>query len=318
MNNPESVKLEVFSFTLKPHHNNTEPSFKHFFEKYTGKTTKLFDEFAKLFIKQFDLKYKETKEKAFALSNNKTDYGFHQNCIWGVLMGGAKGAGKTKSEIGNKKSEDKLDGSVINDKYFFYLYLPDNKATGYLFFQIYGGESIRKEFVATISQLFKSDGDYLLPTCITILPNKIKEEFKENTIINELSYQQVVLASDISQEASFKNECSAYNIEINIKPVSPAKISSSKVNSINKVFQKYGLIANSKNTSNTKVVLENTITKKSAAFKLDVSDVMPRIYLINRVPIDANGTPNFAVLKTYCEGLLKELILGHYSEIKKK
>ncbi|WP_306354113.1 hypothetical protein [Flavobacterium sp. '19STA2R22 D10 B1'] len=320
MNNPESVKLEVFTIALKPVAGYENNLFEDLLLNIPGinSDNNLFKKFYQLFINHIDLGYTEIRGKAFTLSTDTTQYGFDSTneIIWGVLKGGPKGSGKTKSPIANREEEEDLNGNVINDKYFFYLHFPLNSNVAYIFFQIYGGTSIRGEFIQHITDLFKISGKYNKPLLFPILPNSIRDEFKNNSKIVELSYINSVLASSMTTNTEFSNLCEKYKIEISIKPVGDNAISPERASLLNTVLS--SLSFNNSPLSNVKkrkISLQNLSSKKTSTFELDTNDVMPRIYLNGKIPFDTNGTPNFVNLKTFCDDLLTELIEGEYTKI---
>ncbi|MBL0737812.1 hypothetical protein JI750_12980 [Flavobacterium sp. GN10] len=323
MNNPESVKLEVFTVALKPLSNNQNNTLKDVLLNTPGinPVNDLFSEFVQLFINHIDSGYTELRNKAFTLSTDITEYGFdttNEN-IWGVVKGGSKGSGKTKSPITNREEEEDLEGTVINDKYFFYLHFPLESNLGYLFFQIYGGASIRGEFMQHITDLFKISGKYNKAVPHPILPNCIRDEFKGNSKIIEMNYITNVLSSSLTEETAFSNLCDKYHIEISIKPTGSNTITPDKVPVLNRIFSSLSLkSARLSDSVKKKVVLQNLATKKTSKFELDTHDVMPRIYLNGRVNFDDNGIPDFSELKSFCDSLLRELIEGHYSKIERQ
>ncbi|WP_309640998.1 hypothetical protein [Flavobacterium sp.] len=323
MNNPESVKLEVFTIVLKPVEDYPNNSFEDLISKINGidVSQELFEQFTQLFINHIDLGYTEIRNKAFTLSTNAYDYGFDitNHSIWGVLKGGPKGNGKTKSPLENREDEEDLSGDVINDKYFFCLHFPPDSYSGFLFFHIYGGESIRKEFIQHITDLFKVTRCYNKAVCHPVLPNSVRDEFKNNSRVVGLTYNTNVLSSAMTQDSEFANLCANYNIEITIKPAGQNIVSSERVGIMNRVLS--GLKFNNLPLSNSrkkKVALENLSSNKTSTFELDVQDVMPRIYLDGKVPLDIYGTPNFVNLKIFCDELLRELIAGQYTRIARR
>ncbi len=320
MNNPESVKLEVFTIALKPVAGYENNSFEDLILNIPGiiPENNLFTEFYQLFINHIDLGYTEVRSKAFTLSTNAEEFNHDatNEIIWGVLKGGPKGSGKSKSPLNNRETEEDLSGNVINDKYFFYLHLPLNSSFGYLFFHIYGGESIRKEFIQHIRELFSIRGKYNKPEPSAILPHSIRDEFRNNSKIVGLSYITNTLSSSLTSDTEFSNLCREYNIEITIKPKGDNNISPERLNLMNRIIS--GLTFNNLPLSRArskKVSLQNLSSKKTSTFELDTSDVMPRIYLDGKVPLDTNGTPNFVNLKLFCDGLLRELVEGEYTRI---
>lgn len=320
MNNPESVKLEVYTIALKPVVGYENNSFEDLILNTPGvlPENNLFTEFYKLFVNHIDAGYTEVRSKAFTLSTNIEEYSHDptNEIIWGVIKGGPKGSGKSKSLLNNRDDEEDLGGNVINDKYFFYLYFPLDSKFGYLFFQIYGGESIRKEFIQHIRDLFKIGGKYNKPEPSAILPNSIRDEFKNNSKIVGLSYLTNTLSSAITNDTEFSNLCKEYNIEISIKPKGVSNISPERLGLLNRVISglKFNNLPLSKANSR-KVSLQNLTSKKTSTFELDTNDVMPRIYLNGKVSIDSNGTPDFERLKLFCDNLLREIIEGEYTRI---
>jgi hypothetical protein len=320
MNNPESVRLEVFTIALKPITEHANNRFDDLISNIEGidLNQNLFTEFYQLFINHIDLGYTEIRNKAFTLTTNIEDYGIDatNHTFWGVLKGGSKGNGKTKSPIADREDEEDLSGDVINDKYFFYLHFPLNSSYGYLFFQIYGGESIRKEFVQHITDLFKINGIYNKPTCSPILPNSIRDEFKNNSKIIEMSYIANSLSSSMTEDVEFSNLCANYKTEISIKPTGDTRISPDRIGFMNTILSNLNFNNTSLSISDKKKVsLQNLSSKKTSTFELDTNDVMPRIYLDGKVPLDIYGTPNFSNLKLFCDNLLRELVSGEYTRI---
>lgn len=323
MNNPESVKLEVFTIALKPLSSNLNNTLKDVLLNTSGinPVNDLFSEFVQVFINHIDSGYTELRNKAFTLSTDISEYGFDttDENVWGVLKGGSKGSGKTKSPITNREEEEDLEGTVINDKYFFYLHFPLESNVGYLFFQIYGGASIRGEFIQHITDLFKISGKYNKAVPHPILPNCIRDEFRGNSKVIEMNYITNVLSSSLTEETAFSNLCDKYHIEISIKPTGSNTITPDKVPVLNRIFSSLALKnARLSDSVKKKVVLQNLATKKTSKFELDTHDVMPRIYLNGRVNFDDNGIPDFSELKSFCDSLLRELIEGHYSKIERQ
>ncbi|POR20624.1 hypothetical protein BWK58_13810 [Flavobacterium columnare] len=320
MSNRKNAKLEVFTISLKKVDSYQNNSFEDLISNIEGVNLEenLFSEFYQLFVNHIDLGYTKIRNKAFTLSTDKDDTGISiaNHSFWGVLKGGFTGNGKTKSPLGNREEEEKLDDDVINDKFFFYLHFPLDNNYGYLFFQVYGGESIRSEFIQHILNLFKVSGKYNKAICTSILPNSIKDEFKDNSKIIELSYITKEISTSITDDVKFANLCDKYKIEISIKPVNGTVIEAEKVNFVNKVLS--NLNFNKKplsDASMTKVSLQNLSTKRTSTFELDTNDVMPRIYLDGKVDLDIYGTPVFSKLKLFCDELLKEIIKGEYQKM---
>ena len=317
MNKPENVRLEVFKFNLSPRKSyKGSNSFRDLFIKRTGsqndiENSKLFESFFKHFVNTLDTEYQIVRNKAFTLinENKQTSFSPSKNIIYGVLEGGQLGEGKTGRELANKKNAKPLDGNVINDKYFFYIYSPLNNSHGYIMFQIYQQDNIRDEFLNFIfKEIFKTDKEYNMPDKDIYIPQSIKDEFKSSAKIKELKFTETVLSTQIDESASFKSINEKYKIEVKITPVR-GKVKLSFLNDIakpflEKTFNNIGL----KNFDKKDVVLKNT-NKKTATFEMDGSgDIMPRIYLKDKISISSFGVPDFEELKKYCDSILDDII----------
>ncbi|MCH4829570.1 hypothetical protein [Flavobacterium columnare] len=320
MSERKNTRLEVFTISLKKIEGNPKNSFEDLIANIKGVdiSKNLFNEFYQFFVNHIDLGYTTIRNKAFTLSTDKADTGISidNHSFWGVLKGGPTGSGKTKSPIINREEEEDLDGDVINNKFFFYFHFPLKSDYGYLFFQVYGGESIRQEFIQHIMDLFKVSGKYNKAICTSILPNSIRNEFKNNSKVVELNYITKALSSSITDNTEFTNLCKNYKIEISIKPEGNTAIESEKVNFLNRILS--SLKFNERelsDASKTKVSLQNLSTKRTSTFELDTNEVMPRIYLDGKVDLDVYGTPIFPKLKLFCDGLLKEIIRGEYQKM---
>ena len=317
MNKPENVRLEVFKFNLSPRKSyKGTNSFRDLFLRKTDsqndvKNPILFENFYKYFVKSLDTEYKIVKNKAFTLinENKQTSFSAPKNIIYGVLEGGQLGEGKTGRELANKKNSKPLDGNVINDKYFFYIYSPLNDSHGYIMFQIYQQDNIRDEFLNFIfKEIFKTAEEYNMPDKDIYIPQSIKDEFKSSAKIKELKFTETVLSTQIDDSASFKSINEKYKIEVKITPIR-GKVRLSFLSDVakpflEKTFNNIGL----KNFDKKDVVLKNS-NKKTATFEMDGSgDIMPRIYLNGKISISSFGVPDFKELKQYCDSILVDLI----------
>lgn len=317
MNKPESVRLEVFRFNLSPRkiYKGTN-SFRDLFIKRTESlekidNIKLYGDFFKKFVSSLDIDYQVVKNKAFTLINekNQTSFNATKNIIYGVLEGGQMGEGKTRRNLKNKTNVNSLDGDVINDKYFFYIYTPLNDSVGYIMFQIYQQDNIRDEFMRFIfKEIFQFENDYVKPNSDIYVPQFIKDEFKSYAKIKELKFTDTVLSKTIDQSASFMSINESYKIEIKVTPVK-SKIQMSFLDSLAKPFLEKKFNGISLNIFDKKDVVLKNSNKKTATFEMDGSgDIMPRIYLKDKISISSFGVPDFEELKKYCDKILDGII----------
>lgn len=317
MNKPESVRLEVFKFNLSPRisYKGTN-TFRDLFLKKTEETEnieneKLYSSFFKYFISVLDTEYKIVKNKAFTLinENNQTSFSAPKNIIYGVLEGGQMGEGKTRRKLRNKKNSGTLDGEVINDKYFFYIYAPLNDSNGYIMFQIYQQDNIRDEFMKFIfKEIYKNENDYNMPNHDIFIPQYIKDEFKNSAKVKELKFTETILSKDIENSASFTSINESYKIEIKITPVK-SKVQLSLLDSVVKPFLGKDFNGIGLNLFDKKNVVLKNSNKKTATFEMDgTGDIMPRIYLKDKISISTFGVPDFEDLKKYCDKILDGII----------
>ncbi len=317
MNKPESVRLEVFKFNLSPRKSyKGTNSFRDLFIKRTESTesvdnVKLYTNFFKKFISTLDTDYQVVKNKAFTLinENQQTSFSATKNIIYGVLEGGQMGEGKTRRKLKNKTNANSLDGDVINDKYFFYIYAPLNDSNGYIMFQIYQQDNIRDEFLKFIfKEIYQFENDYNMPNYDIFIPQYIKDEFKNSAKIKELKFTETVLSTSIDNSASFMSINESYKIEIKITPVK-SKIQMSFIESLAKPFLEKTFNGIGLNLFDKKDVVLKDSNKKTATFEMDgAGDIMPRIYLKNKISISTFGVPDFDDLKKYCDKILEGII----------
>lgn len=318
MNKPENVRLEVFKFYLNPRktYKGTK-TFRDLFLKKTGSpgtisNDDLFTSFFIFFVTTLDTEYKVIRNKAFTLINdsNQTNFQTTNTIIYGQLEGGPLGEGKTRRALANKTKGNSLNGNVINDKYFFYMYTPMNSNFGYIMFQIYSQESIRFEFFNTIfKDIFSFSPHYVMPNIEPLIPQNIKDEFRYGAKVKELKFSETMLSNQIDQSTSFTSINESYKIEVIITPVRGdvrMGVLETMVRPFaTKVFN--GITLN--HFDKKKVVIQNAATKKNATFEMDgTGDIMPRIYLKGRIGISDFGVPDFGELKTYCDEILTSLI----------
>ena len=126
--------------------------------------------------------------------------------------------------------------------------------------------------------------------------------------MSELKFTETLLSTEIDKSASFMSINESYKVEIKITPVR-SKVQMSLLDDIikpflGKTFNNLGL----KNFDKKSVVLKSP-DNKTATFEIDgTGDIMPRIYLKDKITISSFGVPDFGELKTYCDKLLKALI----------
>ncbi|MDF2551493.1 MAG: hypothetical protein K0R77_768 [Chryseobacterium sp.] len=307
------AKLEIISFNLNPYKKNEGNStFSDIFNKkiQSSQIAAIYQKLVNILDNPSDSSYHRVGKKAFTLIGDKSGYNSTDNLIYGLLKGGDLGNGKTKGKLIDKNEEENLDGNVINDKYFFIIYFPLNDKKGYVLFQSYKDEGIRKVFIDTImKQLFSLDEEYKKPTTESFYPAIIKEEFKQNALVKEIKFTDRQLSSRLSDEQSFQSIANEFKIEVKITPIGggvATRLYRRFIESLG--LQKIG-DNNLQNFDRTSIVVQNEITKKVTHFELgnDFEDIKPRIYLKDRVDFDNNELPEYNSLKEYCLQLLSEI-----------
>ncbi|OPC28709.1 hypothetical protein BAX97_06525 [Elizabethkingia meningoseptica] len=319
-----NAKLEILSFYLIPYDDkNKNITFGDLFQKKinSNKMKDVYQAIVNILDNPSDTSYKLEGKKAFTLLGRESGYESKDDVVYGILKGGDLGNGKTKGKLSDKNDEENLDGNVINDKYFFLLYVPMNDYRGYLMFQSYKDEGIRKAFVKTImKELFSRYKEYRVPKPETFFPQTIKDEFKKNAVVKELKFTDRQLSSSFSNDTSFTSIAEGYKFEVRIVPIGGGF----SPDSVAKVFSMVGLEILGKKTlrrfGKKDVVVQNNVTKKTTHFELgkDFEGIKPRIYLANRIQFESNEIPNFESLKAYCLELLDDIKIEEENKIKNK
>lgn len=307
------AKLEIISFNLNPYKKNERNStFIDIFNKkiQSNQVANIFQELANVLDDPADSSYHKVGKKAFTLVGDKSGFSENDSLIYGLLKGGDLGNGKTKGRLTNKNEEENLDGNVINDKYFFIIYFPIDDNKGYVIFQSYKDEGIRKVFIDTVmKELFSLNEEYKKPKTESFYPAIIKEEFKQHALVKEIKFTDRQLSSRLSDESSFQSIASEFKVEVKITPVGGGvapRLYKRVIESLG--LQKIGE-NNLQNFDRTSIVVQNEVTKKVTHFELgsDFEDIKPRIYLKDRINFDNNELPEYESLKEYCLQLLNEI-----------
>ncbi|WP_374462038.1 hypothetical protein [Chryseobacterium taeanense] len=307
------AKLEIISFKLNPYKKNEQNfSFLDLFTKKieSSEIRNIYQNLVNVLDNPSDSSYHTVGKKAFTLIGEKSGYSSNDKYIYGLLKGGALGNGKTKGNVRDKNEEEDLDGNVINDKYFFIIYFPLEDDKGYVLFQSYKDEGIRKVFIDTImKEIFSLEGEYKKPKIEIFYPKIIKDEFKQNALVKEIKFTDRQLSSKLSDESSFQSIANEFKVEVKITPVGggvATRLYRRFIESLG--IQKIG-DNQLQNFDKTSIIVQNEITKKVTHFELgnEFEDIKPRIYLNGRINFDNNELPEYDSLKEYCLGLLNEI-----------
>ncbi len=309
------AKLEIITFNLNPYKKNEENStFQDIFNKKIESTQieDIYQNLVNILDNPSDSSYHTVGKKAFTLIGDKSGFNSSDSFIYGLLKGGDLGNGKTKSNVRDKNDEENLDGNVINDKYFFILYFPLNDNKGYILFQSFKDEGIRKVFVNTVmTSFFSLEDEYKKPKPENFYPKIIKEQFKQNALVKEIRFTDRQLSSRLSSESSFQSIANEFKIEVKITPIGGG-IATRLYKTL---AESLGLqqIGNNRleNFNRTSIVVQDETTKKVTHFELgnEFEDIKPRIYLNGRIDFDNNELPEYDSLKEYCLQLLNEIKL---------
>jgi hypothetical protein len=320
-----SPKLEVYQIILKPRRNE-DKTFRNFFcEKFEidpdETNTEIFFRYFGAFIRSVDTEdfiENSTKQKAFtAYDTELTTEGdtvtisinAEKKIIDGTVEGGKYGLTRNKSTLRNKQEREPIETqNVILDKFFFLIYTPFESKIGVLFLQSYSTETITDIFTDFLSSLFTHTPNFFKPTISKFVPDQLKEEFKNSSIVQRFSYSTRYMDRDIPGEAFNDEENQELIVKVEI--VASKGIDKSRIRVWREKIEA-GILYGKRLRDYTekKGYLKNEANKKQAIFKLDTDfEIKPMIPLEDKINI-VNGSPNFAELKDYCLTLLEDTII---------
>ena len=168
-----------------------------------------------------------------------------------------------------------------------------------------------RNYIASIFQL----GDYRKPVMTVFAPKGFQEEYREGATITSFSFKKTIVDNQIENDDPLKEIVSNFDVKIMVTPKGdkPALGMASRIKEYfnNKVFGNPNNNYRLEEFENCTVQTRNTETNSSKTFEWNDRDLnlVPVVYLKDRVAILEDGTPNFDELDRYCKKLFNEDIL---------
>ena len=235
--------------------------------------------------------------------------------ISGVMNGGPYGKERIVTRLGKKDNTNNLatDQPVLQ-YYYIFVYLPLDHNEG--FFMIHSDsleESITKSARNYIAELFKL-GDYQKPVMTSFVPKNFWEEYKKGATLMSMSFKSTILDNQIEENDPIKTYMHEFDVKITLSPKNKANLT--YLEEIKKYFAEKIFGNSSHNVKLDKfnkisVNTKNIDTNSSKTFDWNNRDqeLMPTVYLKDRIRLNDNGTPDFSSLDLFCHQLFNNEIL---------
>lgn len=329
MSNP---KLEFFRFKLN-HKSENFKTFRDFMVENSKATSRQQDStiFANLFKyvmekPKADFETNESLKKVVTLISNKRinkhfderpQVKFPACIISGVMNGGPYGKERILTNLGEKdKAENISSTQPVLQYYYIFLYLPLNHNEGFMMVHSDSAEdTITQAYRKYIAELFKL-GDYKKPTMQTYVPKHFRDEYKDGAILQSMTFVNTETSDDFEDDNPMKEIAGEYEVKITLTPKGEAKASYKMMESVRNFFlgNRFGTRAFSRGldefgkcTVSTKN--EETNTSKIIEWNNRDMEILPVVYLKDRVAIGEDGTPLFDALNSFCHNLFTNEIL---------
>lgn len=237
--------------------------------------------------------------------------------ISGVMNGGPFGKERILTNLDNKKELGNISSSQpVLQYYYIFLYLPLEHNEGFLMVHSDSAEeTITQAYRKCIAELFKL-GDYKKPTMQVFVPKHFRDEYKDGAVLQSLTFINNEVSDDLDDNNPLKEFIEEYEVRITLTPKGEVKANLGMLQrlrdyltqkrfgtrDVNKGLDEFG-----KCTVNTKN--EDTNTSKTFEWNNRDEEMMPVVYLKERVAIGDDGTPEFEDLDRFCHTLFTSHII---------
>ena len=236
--------------------------------------------------------------------------------ISGVVNGGPYGKERILTELSNKDAAGTLSKSQpVLQYYYIFVYLPLDHSEGFLMVHSDSAEESITQFLRNyVSSIFKI-GDYQKPIMTVFAPSKFQEEYKEGATISSLSFKKTIVDNQIENDDPIKEVVNDFEVNITVTPKGD-KPALGLANRLKEFFNSK-IFGNQTNNyrleefDHCTVHTRNSDTNSTKQFEWNNRDMdlVPVVYLKDRVKILDDGTPEFTELNQFCQQLFKEDIL---------
>ena len=157
---------------------------------------------------------------------------------------------------------------------------------------------------------------YKKPTMQTYVPKHFRDEYKDGAILQSMTFVNTENSDDLEQDNPMREIAGEYEVKITLTPKGEAKASYGMLENVRNFFLRNrfgtqafnrGLDEFGKCTVSTKN--EETNTSKVIEWNNRDMEILPVVYLKDRVALDEDGTPVFDALNKFCHELFNNQIL---------
>jgi len=329
MSNP---KLEFFRFKLN-HKSGNYKTFRDFMVE-NGKTTRrqqdntIFGALYKYVMEKpkNDFETNDSLKKVVTLIGN-TRYNKHYDerpkpkypacIISGVINGGPFGKERILTDLGQKNDVSNISSTQpVLQYYYVFLYLPLNHNEGFLMVHSDSAEeTITQAYRKYVADLFQL-GDYKKPIMKAFVPKHFRDEYKNGAILKSMTFVNNELSADLDEDNPLREIANEYEVRITLTPKGEAKADLGMLENIRNFFvrRRFGTQAVSRSLDEFEkctVSTKNEGANSTKTFDWNNRDeeLLPAVFLKDRVQIGADGTPVFSNLDTFCHNLFNTQIL---------
>ena len=233
------------------------------------------------------------------------------------MNGGPFGKERILSNLGKKKDVSNITSTQpVLQYYYVFLYLPLNHYEGFVMVHSDSAEeTITQAFRNYVAELFKL-GDFKKPVMRAFVPKHFRDEYKDGAVLKSMTFVNNELSADLEDENPLKEIANEYEVRITLTPKGEAKADLGKLESIRNFFVKRrfgtqavnrGLDEFEKCTVSTKN--EDANSTKTFDWNNRDEELLPAVFLKDRVQINEDGTPVFSNLDTFCHDMFNNQIL---------
>jgi len=325
-------KLEFFRFKLN-HKSENYKTFRDYMVE-TGKATRRQQDnriFAALYKyvmekPKNDFETNDSLKKVVTLIGN-TRYNKHYEerpkpqypacIISGVMNGGPYGKERILTKLGEKDNMSNITSSQpVLQYYYIFLYLPLDHNEGFLMVHSDSAEeTITQAYRKYVADLFKG-GSYKKPVMQTFVPKHFRDEYKDGAVLQSMSFVNTELSDDMEEDNPMREIAGEYEVKVTFTPKGAVKANFEMFQNVKNFFMRNrlgteqfsrGLNEFSRCSVSTKN--EETNTGKIIEWNNLDQEILPVVYLKDRVQIGEDGTPVFSSLDRFCHDLFNTQIL---------
>ena len=242
---------------------------------------------------------------------------FQSFIISGVINGGPYGKERILTDLGQKSDVSNITSTQpVLQYYYVFLYLPLNHNEGFLMVHSDSAEeTITQAYRRYVAGLFEL-GDYKKPIMKTFVPKHFRDEYKDGAVLKSMTFVNNELSADLEDENPLKEIANEYEVRITLTPKGEAKADLGKLESIRNFFirRRFGTQAVNRGLDEFEkctVSTKNEDANSTKTFDWNNRDeeLLPAVFLKDRVQINEDGTPVFSNLETFCHNLFNNQIL---------